>query len=181
MRVKQFAALTAAALLTAGCGGFADIPISESRSARGAENVLTENPISPLQDEPGSFFGDALTLGTGGGGEDAGAQLPVNKYLWRSSIETLSFLPLASTDPYGGVIVTDWGVTPESPDERFKVTAFITSAELKPQSLKVVVNKEARSAGGWVAAPVAGETARQLEDAILTRARQLRVESRDEG
>ena len=128
------------------------------------------------------FGGSGLALGGAGGSADAGAQLPVNKFLWRGTLDTLSFLPLSSTDPYGGVIVTDWGAAPDSPAERFKVTAYITSAALKPQSLNVVVNRQRRGRNGaWVAAPVADKTKRELEDAILTRARQLRAAAGDAG
>ena len=148
----------------------------------------------PFQDD---VFGESVTPGreSSQASDDSGifgsffssdedgeqVQLPVNRHLWRATLDTLSFLPLSSTDPYGGVIVTDWGAAPDTPNERFKVTAYITSAVLKPQALRVVVNRQVQDdSGGWVAADVAAETARQLEDAILTRARQLRqTEARD--
>ena len=138
-------------------------------------------PTAPGAAEEATLFG-GIGFGLGdGSNEEAGAQLPVNKFLWRATLDTLAFLPLASTDPYGGVIVTDWGATPQSPAERFKVSAFITSAALKPQSLRVVVNKQQKDdLGQWVAAPVAPETSRKLENAILTRARQIKIENADD-
>ena len=57
--------------------------------------------------------------------DEGGAILGVNSFLWRASLDTLSFLPLSSADPFGGVIITDWYAPPESPNERFKVTAYI--------------------------------------------------------
>lgn len=136
-------------------------------------------PVAAGQDpEPGLFSG--LGIGLGSSEDAVEAQLPVNKYLWRATLDTLAFLPLSSTDPYGGVIVTDWGAPPQTPDQRFKVSAFITSAVLRPQSLRVVVNKQTRDElGQWVAAPVAPQTARQMENAILTRARQIKIEEGD--
>jgi hypothetical protein len=110
-----------------------------------------------------------------GGGEEGQGSLPVNKYLWQGALDTLSFLPLASTDPFTGVIATDWGATPEAPGERFKVTAYILSSALSAASLKVAVYREVLSDGVWLPAPVSPDTALKLENAILTRARQIRI------
>lgn len=136
--------------------------------------------VGPFDNDPeteGTLFGDlgATILGDDED-ETAGVQLPINRHLWQASLDTLAFLPLSSTDPYGGVIVTDWGSPQNKTQERFKVTAFITSAVLRPQSLRVVVNRQLRDDGGaWAPASVAPETARRLEDAILTRARQIKL------
>jgi Domain of unknown function (DUF3576) len=99
----------------------------------------------------------------------------VNGYLWRASLDTLSFMPLASADPYGGVIITDWYVNPEKPDERFKCTVYILDARLRADGLNVAVFKQARSGGDWVDQSSAGQTETDIENAILTRARQLRL------
>ncbi len=178
-RTSALALLFAGSMILAGCGGLEELPIEQTEP--GKENPNTGRPYQQGEKEvSGLFGGDILTTSANQGG---GAQLPVNKHIWRATLDTISslqFLTLASTDPYGGVIITDWGVAPESPDEQLKVTAFITSAELKPQSLNVQVNRQRRDpSGAWVAAPVSEQTASQLEDAILTRARQLRIESGD--
>jgi hypothetical protein len=100
----------------------------------------------------------------------------VNSYLWRATLDTLAFMPLQSADPYGGVVITDWYVNPEKPDERFKCTVYILDARLRADGLNVTVFKEvANGQGGWVAAPSAGQTATDIENSILTRARQLRL------
>jgi hypothetical protein len=100
----------------------------------------------------------------------------VNGYLWRATLDTLSFMPLASADPYGGVVITDWYVNPEKPDERFKCTVYILDARLRADGLNVTVFKQNRdAAGGWIDAPSAGQTETDIENAILTRARQLRL------
>ena len=100
----------------------------------------------------------------------------VNAYLWRASLDTLAFMPLASADPYGGVINTDWYANPEKPDERFKVTVYILDTRLRADGLTVTVFKQTKGADGqWVEAPTAGQTATDFENAILTRARQLRL------
>jgi len=100
----------------------------------------------------------------------------VNGYLWRATLDTLAFMPLASADPYGGVIITDWYVNPEKPDERFKCTVYILDARLRADGLNVAVFKQNRDASGaWIDAASAGQTETDIENAILTKARQLRL------
>jgi hypothetical protein len=100
----------------------------------------------------------------------------VNSYLWRATLDTLAFMPLQSADPYGGVVITDWYVNPEKPDERFKCTVYILDSRLRADGLNVTVFKEiSNGAGGWVPSPTASQTSTDIENSILTRARQLRL------
>lgn len=100
----------------------------------------------------------------------------VNSYLWRASLDTLAFMPLASADPYGGVINTDWYINPEKADERFKCTVYILDTRLRGDALKVTVFKEvSNGSGGWAPSQASDQTAVDIENAILTRARQLRL------
>ena len=103
--------------------------------------------------------------------------LGVNSYLWHATLDTLSFIPLASADPFGGVVITDWYSAPEAPNERMKVTVYILDRNLRADGLKVAVFRQTKSNEGWVDAQVAADTATKLEDAILTRARELRLAS----
>lgn len=179
LRPIGFGALAGLALLVAACGG--DYAAEEDSAPRSGP----QREFDP--DAPTIFGDDGLSVGTirstrdvFGGGEAGEGRLPVNKYLWQGALDTLAFLPLASSDPFTGVIATEWGATPEAPDERFKVTAFITSHALSAASLKVAVYREVRNEDGvWVPAPVSPETARKLEDAILTRAREIRIAERE--
>ncbi|WP_293907611.1 DUF3576 domain-containing protein [Phenylobacterium sp.] len=107
---------------------------------------------------------------------DNAAAIGVNGYLWRASLDTLSFMPLQSADPYGGVIVTDWYTNPEKPDERFKCTVYILDSRLRADGLNVAVFKQNKGAdGNWIDAPHASQTETDIENSILTRARQLRL------
>lgn len=100
----------------------------------------------------------------------------VNGYLWRATLDTLAFMPLASADPYGGVVITDWYINPEKADERFKCTVYILDSRLRADGLNVAVFKQTRDgAGTWVDAPSAGQTETDIENAILTKARQLKL------
>src|SRR5512145_1249877 len=75
---------------------------------------------------------------------DNAAAIGVNGYLWRATLDTLSFMPLQSADPYGGVIITDWYINPEKPDERFKCTVYILDSRLRADGLNVAVFKQTR-------------------------------------
>jgi hypothetical protein len=111
----------------------------------------------------------------GGHPAPAGA-IGVNGYLWRATLDTLAFMPLQSADPYGGVVITDWYVNPEKPDERFKATVYILDSRLRADGLNVTVFKEVTNgAGGWIPASSSPQTATDIENSILTRARQLRL------
>jgi hypothetical protein len=98
----------------------------------------------------------------------------VNAYLWRASLETLSFMPLLQTDSNGGVIVTDWYTNPKNPGERVKVTVSILDQDLRADAIRVAASRQTSQAGNWVEAPVQGATVQKLEDIILTKARDLR-------
>jgi len=119
----------------------------------------------------------------GGGGFRAGgrsnpnqATIGVNGYLWRATLDTLAFMPLVAADPWGGTVITDWYANPQKPDERFKATVYILDTRLRADGLKVTVFKQVRDASGqWADAATSDQTETDIENAILTRARQLRL------
>ncbi|MDB5460855.1 MAG: hypothetical protein JWO72_2596 [Caulobacteraceae bacterium] len=127
---------------------------------------------------------EAYSAGGGGGFLGLGrkplappvAGIGVNAYLWRASLDTLAFMPLASADPYGGVIITDWYTNPEKPDERFKATVYILDTRLRADGLTVTVFKQVKGAdGNWAESSSSNQTQVDIENSILTRARQLRL------
>lgn len=124
--------------------------------------------------EEGGF--NPFNLGKKSAPQAQGAQLGVNGYLWRATLDTLSFMPLASADPYGGVVITDWYTNPEKPDERFKATVYILDTRLRADGLNVTIFKQVSDgAGGWTDAPTTAQTETDVENAILTKARQLNL------
>ena len=98
----------------------------------------------------------------------------VNAYLWRATLDTLSFMPLVQTDSNGGVIVTDWYINPSTPTERTKLTVSILDQDLRADAVRVAALRQVQQNGQWIAAPVQAATVQKLEDIILTRARDLR-------
>jgi hypothetical protein len=97
---------------------------------------------------------------------DPNVTVEVNKYLWQASLEVLDFLPIQSVDPFSGVIVTGFG-TPPGGGRAYRATIYVQDPALDARSLKVALMSKS--------GPVDVETARAVEDAILTRARQLRI------
>ena len=141
-----------------------------------------ESGADKIRNGSGKLFGDISLLGSDRNKEADGATgIGVNGFLWRASLDTLSFMPLASADPFGGVIITDWYSPPESPNERFKVTTYILGRQLRSDGLRVAVFKQQLADGrGWVDTAVEDETAPKLEGAILSRARELRIASAEQ-
>ena len=126
----------------------------------------------------------ALALAGCGGGGNRRAKLAlaassvstigVNAYLWRASLDALSFMPMLQTDSAGGVIVTDWYANPGNPGERVKVSVTILDRDLRADALRVSASRQIAQGSGWVDAPVQAATVQRLEDIILTKARDLR-------
>lgn len=126
----------------------------------------------------GSILGESgplISIGRGRGSEqDQGGGLGVNAYLWRGALETLSFMPLISADPFGGVIITDWYQPAGASGERFKATAYILGRTLRADGVRVSVYRQVMQGGQWLDTPVAASAANELENKVLARARDLR-------
>jgi len=135
---------------------------------------------TPNYGPPPSVLGEGgLTVGTTKPDQNAdapGTGIGVNSFLWRASLDTVAFMPLVSADPFGGVIITDWYSPPQSPSERFKVNIYILGRALRADGVRASVFRQQQdTSAGWIDAPVASNTATDLENAILTRARQMRI------
>lgn len=144
---------------------------TEAATAKNSENQRRWYRNGSLTGEEGGFN---LLRGNGENGSGGGG-LGVNGFLWRATLDTLSFMPLASADPFGGVIITDWYEDPKTPGERFKVNAIILDQSLRADGVKVTLFKQQLVSGSWRDKPVDTAMVKTLEDTILTRARQLKV------
>ncbi|MCC7428858.1 MAG: DUF3576 domain-containing protein [Alphaproteobacteria bacterium] len=111
--------------------------------------------------------------------DGAGSGIGVNAFLWRASLDTISFMPLSSADPFGGVIISDWYAPPAAPGERFKLTVYILGRQLRSDGLRVAVFRQIAQGGVWMDAPTSQGMAGEIEDKILARARELRIQSGD--
>ena len=162
------------ALLLAGCESDMSSNSTFPTSSRGQVYQTGNAPDDTIFGKGGLFGGDEKDLQDGLGG--GGGGLGVNAYLWRASLDTLSFMPLSSADPFGGVIITDWYSSPDSPNERFKVTVYILDRRLRADGIRVTAFKQnLDTANQWIAVPLAPKVTADLENAILSKARGLRV------
>ncbi|MAH84312.1 MAG: hypothetical protein CBB68_08285 [Rhodospirillaceae bacterium TMED8] len=122
-----------------------------------------------------TIFGDGGLMFFGDDNNDKGGELGVNSFLWRASLDTISFMPVNAADPFGGVIITDWHANAEAPNERFKLNVYILGRTLRADGIRVAVFRQILNrAGQWQDASLPDSTKTKIEDAILTRARQLR-------
>lgn len=164
-----------------------NIALAAALTACGALSVEADYPEGDkvATAESGSVF-DFFTFGEKDPAPQASVQqaatpaggLSVNAVLWRASLETLSFMPLASADPIGGVIISDWYNDPAATNERVKVNLIISGLELRADALRASLFRETLRDGRWVATATSVAAARQLENIILTRARDLAVSRR---
>ena len=130
----------------------------------------------------GGLFGKKASINLLGGETNSqqttvGMGLPINPFLWRASIETISFMPLASTDPFAGTIITDWYTAENSLGERCKLNIFINGADLKTENLKVSSFCQSLNNNQWVNSPSNSNDNLRLENAILNKAKKLKLTS----
>ena len=149
-----------------------------SREVGQNEYTSTTSQSTSLDTSPGIAGEGGISLGIGGKSakdtEASTSGIAVNAYLWRGTLDTLSFMPLMSADPFGGVVITDWWEANTLPRERFKATVYILSRQLRSDGVKVSLFRQVEQNGQWVSVPVNTTTVGEIEDKILARARTLR-------
>lgn len=168
--IRMTVTLAGAALLATGC---ADVPVEYSYPTKGPGGRPTYEKQEKLTGPDGL---DLFSLGRSNQPTPGGGGVAVNAFLWRASLDTLAFMPLSSADPFGGVIITDWYAPPQSQDERFKITVYIMDRALRSDGIRANVFRQERTGDRWVDAAVEPKLGKDLEDAILTRARQIRIQ-----
>ncbi len=173
LNILAVALLTALAL--AGCSGAKPNPTDPGY-------IGQQGPASNGTMPGGSILGDSsLVFGTAknkpSDNAAGGGALGVNAYLWRGALDTLSFMPLASADPFGGVIITDWYTPASTSGERFKATAYILGRELRSDGVRVTIFRQVLENGQWVDSGVSPVTIGEIENKVLSRARELREQS----
>ena len=155
-------------LSTTGCS---TLPFSDDDNYTISEvQTISSDPVDHSETPPS--ITNSQTMGVISAGQGVG----VNGYLWRACLDILSFMPLTSADPFGGVVITDWYSPPNTPLTRFKATAYILSSSLQSDALKIVVFRQVRGENGeWIESEVNRNVAVDLENTVLARARELKV------
>jgi len=103
--------------------------------------------------------------------------MPINPYLWKASLETISFMPLASSDPFGGTIITDWYTSASNENERCKLNIFINGTDLKTENLKVSSFCQIFKNQKWINTKTNMQNNIKIENAILNKAKKIRLKT----
>lgn len=162
--MRFFFLISFAFLVTACSGGGA--PVQQNS---GPGSIITG------KSEQGISLSDLVS-----GGGNAGGALPINALLWRASLDIISTIPLDDIDTFGGSIVTEWYSLSDRPEERIKVALFVVSRELRSDGIKATVYVQRRNGDKWEDAGIDQTLGQQLEELILTRAREIRSSSLSE-
>ena len=168
MKYVASALVIGSVLFISGCSSLKSVADSEyfskeKQTVSSSSSAHSDAPPSVIQAP--STSNDSHRYGVG-----------VNGFLWRSCLDILSFMPLSSADPFGGVIISDWYSPPNAPNSRFKVTAYILSSSLQSDALRIAVFRQARTDNGdWLDMEVSETVSSDLENTVLARARELRV------
>jgi len=130
----------------------------------------------------GGLMGEKASFSFLGDDDNSSAEvtslgMPINPYLWKASLETISFMPLSSTDPFAGTIITDWYTAETSQGERCKLNIFINGKDLRTDNLKVSSFCQTLKNNQWVNVPSKNEENTKLENAILNEAKKLKLTS----
>jgi hypothetical protein len=112
-----------------------------------------------------------------GENETTSLSMPVNAFLWKGALDTINFMPLSSADPIGGTIITDWYSTTDNQNERCKLNIFISGKELNTENLKVTSFCQEYKNQIWVNKNINKENNTKIENAILNKAKKLRLQS----
>jgi hypothetical protein len=177
-RSASLIALGISLALLAGCGDVkkeASYPTGQTAG----KSIYSDKPADTI-------WGEGQTLGSRLLGKDqedntGSSGIGVNSFLWRASLDTISFMPVASADPFGGVILTEWYENPKTPGERFKLSVYILDKQLRADGVRVAAFKQVQGKGGWKDSAVGSDMATNIENTILTRARELRVAQAGRG
>jgi hypothetical protein len=176
-RASRVVVVTAAlGLVLGGCSWFQ----TKAPLPPGTTAAETAPPLMPTEGggTPGSTSTTpSLPSFAKGVDTTVGPRLGVNRFLWQGALDTVSFMPLLSADPFGGVIITDWYAPPETPQERFKLTVYILGRELRADAIRVALFRQKQTNGQWLDEPAEKATATDLEDTILARADKLRSQA----
>ena len=142
---------------------------------------ISANSSSPKKEGPGSIITGRAEQGVklsdlmGQNAQNNGTGLPINALLWRASLDVVSTIPLDDVDTFGGTIVTEWYQMDETSEERIKITAFVLDRELRADGIRVIVYVQKRAGNSWQDTGIDSEMGKQIEELILTRAREIRA------
>ena len=146
------------------------------------KDLAMRDATTRLQTGGGLFGKKGLTSDAFGGESEQDVQygaigMPINPYLWKASLETISFMPLASADPFGGTIITDWYTSASNENERCKLNIFINGPNFKTENLKVSSFCQIFKNQKWINTKNNVQNNIKIENAILNKAKKIRLKT----
>ena len=159
----QIIAVCLAVSLLASCGGRKSV----TTTGEGGSYLDRDNVGNPIDNSQVTGYKGGSTIWEIFEPDNSDVTVRVNKYIWNASLEVLDFLPVQSVDPFSGVIVTGYGVPPGG-GRSYRATVYVRDPSLDARSLHIAM----QTRGGSAVSPA---TVKAVEDAILTRARQMRI------
>jgi hypothetical protein len=186
MRATPFCALLLpaaflAVLAAAGCAASKPNPTPANFGGLGSGGPGDSSSTRTGGEDSSIIFGVGKGANKDQGEGTGGSGIGVNAFLWRGALDTIAFMPLASADPFGGVIITDWYTPPGTTGERFKATIYILSRDLRSDGIRVNIYRQVLQNGQWVDATVAESTVGDIENKVLARARHMREQLQANG
>ena len=157
------------------------IPLIILLSNCSSNNSPVRNPVTGKESKPGLLSKDGekgvnLTELFSEKNNSSGI-ININAFLWRASLNILSIAPLISTDALGGTIISDWYINKNIKNQRFKITVFILSRELRSDGIKVKVHIQNFKNNVWSETIADKDLANKIEENILNEARNIRINS----
>ena len=151
-------------------------------SQKARDSGLMERDIKTRLQTGGGLFGkQGISLSADGFGNNdkavASVGMPINPYLWRAGLESTSFLPLSSANPFAGIIITDWYNDRNNLNERCKINIFVKGVELTTNNLKASIFCQEKISNNWIDKKVDNDKNIAFENAILEKAKRLRISS----
>lgn len=141
-------------------------------------NLDIEPPKNPEPEEVSILTGKpggVKIFGSGSSENQSDDSMPVNALLWRAALDIASFVPLDDVDTFGGSIITEWHHLQTNTDQRLKLVIFVIGRELRSDAIKVQAHVQKRNGEEWISAGRDESLGRNVENLILTRARELRA------
>ena len=142
-----------------------------------ASGLTERDALNRLKSGGGLLGKKGMALTMGNENKVASVGMPINPYLWRASLESISFMPLSSADPFGGIIITDWYNDEKTLNERCKVNIFIKGVELTTNNLRASIFCQEKQSGNWIDKKVNNDKNISFENAILEKAKKIRLSS----
>ena len=136
-------------------------------------SCTSNNEIVEQKPKPGLFSKDSskgVTITDFLNKDSQSEKFYVNSFLWRATLDVLSFAPFQSTDAFGGIIVTEWF---KKNDQQIKLTALIKSRDLRSEGINI--KAYIKNSENEISEDIA--LSRKIEDLILTKARELRIQN----